>query len=573
MVKHEELVQTNSLTAAAPPAAGPSGSSPLPLIRSPNLSANTLTSAAADESKRKHAHWQKEQRTVPCADCRRVRRTCQWLEDGSGQCRRCRDKGIRCSGPVRRRRRPDNEVVAAAFALATGQTPEGPLSPTSSSARWTTLHLSYALCCHLVDSCKPVEAQLVFSRHSLSGISRDLNRARGRLEELAWDVEAILGAPDVAPAYTSLAAPTHVFLHDPVTVGQTRHAALSRIAALALARLASAPGASSGALPLADAVNRLLLTLMILDGLPNQFAEERREMYGRAVREGCALRREKGCVGETREQLEWVLSNMIRPDFDAPLPVLTNEQLAAICFDTSIGDLTPSFFLTWHDALCAYSETLHYTLAYAPLSRLPSAIRYCWKRHADLHDHLLEHLPRVLHHPQYIAEPAKYYRVANFADHVCKFYLEALRPLSGAYSALFRCNAPHSMVAEGRELVYTALSTATDLLDTAFSLHFEKVRSYWLAFPLTDAFEPFRRDLLPAWAAQDPHRGDRLLHHMRFASFFSSEAARLARDLEKVVTPVSPPHHALCTPASTHRTLSTPATSPRELESPDVAIK
>ncbi|GAA6009799.1 uncharacterized protein JCM10292_003644 [Rhodotorula paludigena] len=381
---------------------------------------------------------------------------------------------------------------------------------------------------------------------------------------------AILGAPDVAPAYTSLAAPTHVFLHDPVTVGQTRHAALSRIAALALARLASAPGASNGTLPLADAVNRLLLTLMILDGLPNQFAEERREMFGRAEREH---RLTFLLESETTIPLSLYAATRQRPDFDAPLPVLTNEQLAAICFDTSIGDLTPSFFLNWHDTLCAYSETLHYTLAYAPLSRLPSAIRYCWKRHADLHDHLLEHLPRVLHHPQYIAEPAKYYRVANFADHVCKFYLEALRPLSGAYSALFRCNAPHSMVAEGRELVYTALSTATDLLDTAFSLHFEKVRSYWLAFPLTDAFEPFRRDLLPAWAAQDPHRGDRLLHHVRFASFFSSEAARLARDLEKVVTPVSPPHYALCTPETSHCTLSTPGTSPCELDSPDVAVK
>jgi hypothetical protein len=49
---------------------------------------------------RKSSHPDKQQRTIPCQQCRSIRRVCKWVE-GSRECERCLKNALVCSGPKR----------------------------------------------------------------------------------------------------------------------------------------------------------------------------------------------------------------------------------------------------------------------------------------------------------------------------------------------------------------------------------------------------------------------------------------------------------------------------------------
>jgi hypothetical protein len=148
----------------------------IPASSSPDLKSSTTLPLPLEEDRRDQQQVDK-QRTVPCEQCRKIRRACKWIErEGKLEtCERCRTTGKQCSGPtryvecsiidrVRRltwivnrivRRSPSTLEVQVQFPPARQRQPTkrtASIGPSSPEARWSTLHLSYSLKYHLVES-------------------------------------------------------------------------------------------------------------------------------------------------------------------------------------------------------------------------------------------------------------------------------------------------------------------------------------------------------------------------------------------------------------------------------------
>ncbi|GAA5997344.1 hypothetical protein JCM5350_004137 [Sporobolomyces pararoseus] len=101
----------------------------LPTI--PHLkSTSTLATSLSDPQK--HSQSINNNRRTPCEYCRKVRRACKWV-DNFQVCERCLKSGRVCTGPTRQ--------------LATAS-----IGPSSPESRWSSLHLSYSLTYHLVET-------------------------------------------------------------------------------------------------------------------------------------------------------------------------------------------------------------------------------------------------------------------------------------------------------------------------------------------------------------------------------------------------------------------------------------
>ncbi|GAA5863750.1 hypothetical protein JCM8547_006054 [Rhodosporidiobolus lusitaniae] len=323
----------------------------------------------------------KQERTVPCAQCRKSRRVCRWLQD-SRECERCRKLGLTCSGPQRRGR-------AALDDFSTDSALSAPEEPVVSL------------------TCQLVEKDMFFATIGFDDFGQRISSSRGRTDELSSDLEllasihfffgaqftshsGILGSDLAIPGLEVVEKPEDITKLPTVLVGRLRHAPVESVADLILERV-EALSISQG--DLTAAINRLGLAWMAVEPLHGDQAREKQRLLGMLAQDGLPLLDHPDREGEAEEFLLFVLKGIVRdemrhsvvshtrlfgtskPPFPSPLPL---DLLGPFLFDPDPVP-TPeksSLFDTFTDECDNYQHHLEAVLTYSPSSRLPAAVKY-----------------------------------------------------------------------------------------------------------------------------------------------------------------------------------------------------
>ncbi|GAA6022041.1 hypothetical protein JCM10207_001027 [Rhodosporidiobolus poonsookiae] len=197
MLKHESSSPETSGSTPSPPSSDSppsSGSSP-----SPNPP-HELVELSLAPLRRDDDRDGRTQRTVPCAQCRQVRRVCRWVA-GQRRCETCERKNLECSGPQRRGKTRDSPVDVPFFPDENDSDSDSDddeddlplvsIGPTSLNGRWMRANLSFSLNLHLVEVCVHFAPEIGFGQLDFKTFIATFLRAEGRTAELTPNQKAL----------------------------------------------------------------------------------------------------------------------------------------------------------------------------------------------------------------------------------------------------------------------------------------------------------------------------------------------------------------------------------------------
>ncbi|GAA6042985.1 hypothetical protein JCM8097_003870 [Rhodosporidiobolus ruineniae] len=187
----------SSTTTSSPSPASTSRTTPSP-PRSSSTSPDELVQLSRVGARETGVQDERSHRTVPCAQCRRIRRVCRWVA-GERSCDRCLKKGSECSGPQPRgKTRLDDFLGDLVSAVKIEELPNGEedeqeqqqqqvvnIGPSSTSARWMRTHQGYALNYHLVETCLASSHGMGFGGIDIDDFEGLFEQYAGRTDELS----------------------------------------------------------------------------------------------------------------------------------------------------------------------------------------------------------------------------------------------------------------------------------------------------------------------------------------------------------------------------------------------------
>ncbi|GAA6022039.1 hypothetical protein JCM10207_001026 [Rhodosporidiobolus poonsookiae] len=365
MLKQESSSPASSGSTPSPPSSdspSSSGSSPSP----PRSAANPpheLVELSVAPLRRDDDRDGRTQRTVPCAQCRQVRRVCRWIA-GQRRCETCERKNLECSGPQRRGKKRDSPADVPFFPDEDNSDsdddedlPLVSIGPTSSNGEWMRLNLSYSLNSHLVDTCTHFNSEMWFGVSDFNDFKERFSSCGGKTGELSKEHEllasvcmlfgvqftnhsGVLGSRNLAPTFSALHTTSELLSLDTLTLGPRRHGPLREVFRVTTDRVEHLDY-DSGDLP--TRIQRIALAWMALEPITGAGAGERHALFGHLVQRALRLRDDPDCVGEAEEQLVFViegLANRFNPSpvttyFSVMRLVITLEPLSRTLYFAS----------------------------------------------------------------------------------------------------------------------------------------------------------------------------------------------------------------------------------------------
>ncbi|GAA6042987.1 hypothetical protein JCM8097_003871 [Rhodosporidiobolus ruineniae] len=379
---------------------------------------------------------ERSHRTVPCAQCRRIRRVCRWVE-GERSCERCLKKGGECSGPQPRgKTRLDDFLEDLVSAVKVEELDDGDegeqqqqhvvdIGPTSTSARWMRTHQGYALNHHLVETCLSRTSCTFFGGMDIDEFKDRYYSAAGRNDELNPNLELL--ALGFAVVGTQLSDHTAIvgasFSATPTDIGFRRQAPLLQLLESIVDR---AEPDRQPQLTSPEAVDRLVLLLVALDYLHlPAFGLTRHRLLSAAIRS--------------------TIVSLFLPKEDA----IPQTRTAA-----------NDYLVNTMSSLEQVYDHLDYVLAYSPRSKLDQAIEYVWQQLDNLAIYYNDAFGQVVDHHLYLTTPF-YIREARTSPLLTNFMMYETRNLAGLWSIqlLLEKHAPsQERLAHGMLKVYEELS-------------------------------------------------------------------------------------------------------------------
>ncbi|GAA5863776.1 hypothetical protein JCM8547_006062 [Rhodosporidiobolus lusitaniae] len=561
----ETVNDTNGRTAAA-------AASPSPPRHSSASPPDALQQLSLAGPSRGHKDG-KQERTVPCAQCRKIRRVCRWLQDR--ECERCRKLGLTCSGPQ--------------------------------SAIWMDTQLSYSLTLHLVETCRNVASSMPFMGVSLEEFGDRVGHSGGRTDELKPEQElmaaiymffgtqftnhsGIFGTQVDVPSLDSLSLSSDLTPHTSLSVALHRRIPLESVSKLVVERV-EALDLSEGT-P-SEIAERILLSWVALSPLQGDVDEDRHRLLGELAFKAMRILEELDGEEEAAAMLDFALRGLItdevRQSTVRGVPSCFKPEDASRIFGFSAGppklcSYPDSVFTEFlldpnpvpissprpdlenaYDSCETFLHYLNHQLAFAPQSRIVAAVEYCLRGLDALVDYLSHEVTRVLDHPDYAKLPREHQipRPDGVVSNFVLYRLSAFETLFATQVALNAAGAPYDLIEDGRRRVFEELNDLTDLVSLMLSMLEERpIQAYFVSHRLTMAVDLYRDAYLPEWAATSPNKRDKLLDVFRFAGFAIPQAACLVTILEQAPSPSSPPWSPLLSDSSSrsspHSAHSTP---------------
>ncbi|GAA5863773.1 hypothetical protein JCM8547_006061 [Rhodosporidiobolus lusitaniae] len=496
----------------------------------------------------------KQERTVPCAQCRKIRRVCRWLQDR--ECERCRKLGLTCSGPQRRGRAALDDFLEEVDSV---ERDDVVLSPSSPATTWARRSFSYSLTQHLVETCMQFAQSMPFGGINLSDFIQGVYASAGKTSELSSDHEAILGTTTPAPHLSLTTSPTDIHSLDTPAIGSLRQSPLSTVAQLIIERVERFDFRQAY---LQTAVDRLYLSWIALEPLYGTGVEEERHaVLGELVRIGVELLDHNECEGEVGGQLLFILQGLIggspilrhlRPSEHTPtvhalifsseaegleMPVMPDDVFETFFFDAN--PVARSAPLPEFEAICDAGEIFVYQLdcllVYAPSDYLVRAVERCWIVHDRFTTYVDEQVSRLVDDPRFaqLAPAVQARRPVALVTNLCSIRLAALQTLHATRRILLSLGGHEILVAESKSRISAELSALAKLSKLVLDLYSEQpMGTYFAAFRLTIGLESFQPAFLSQWASKCPEERELLLSNLRLAAFYLPVAARLVNALE-----------------------------------------
>ncbi|GAA6022048.1 hypothetical protein JCM10207_001031 [Rhodosporidiobolus poonsookiae] len=494
MLKHESSSPESSGSTPSPPSSDSppsSGSSPSP-PRSAASPPHELVELSLAPLRRDDDRDGRTQRTVPCAQCRQVRRVCRWV-GGQRRCETCERKNLECSGPQRRGKKRDSPVDVPLFPDEDDSDsddddddlPLVSIGPASPNGEWMRLNLSYSLNSHLVNTCTHFSSEMWFGVISLDDFQFRFSQCGGKTGELSKEHEllasvcmlfgvqftnhsGVLGSRNLAPTFSALHATSELLSLDTLTLGPRRHGPLREVFRVTTHRIEHLDY-DSGDLP--TRIQRIGLAWMALEPITGAGAGERHAIFGQLVQRALRLRDDPDCVGEAEEQLMFII-----------------EGLA-------------------------------------------------------LSEHISHEVARVASHARFAgASPKGMWRDAYYVTTLVAFRLFSLSAYHACLLALRRAGADEERFHHNDELLSGELCAATEdhhLIMNRFNP--TPMTAYFSLMRLVLTLEPLDHDFLRRWANRFPDHRDQLNRTLYLASFFLPEAVRLITILGGAATPAASP--------------------------------
>ncbi|GAA5953574.1 hypothetical protein JCM3765_006908, partial [Sporobolomyces pararoseus] len=343
----------------------------------------------------------KKNGNTPCEYCRKVRRACKWVENFQ-VCERCLKSGRVCTGPTRR--------TESSFELARStprkQLASASIGPSSPESRWSSLHLSYSLTYHLIETGLPcLDGDRIFAGFDCKAFIDRFRGSQGRLEQPDSIDEAIVLSAPIIPTLFELDV-KKVELETLVAVGFSRRDAILAVARRILDRAEAIQLSRYDQTKAAEQVSVWLFATKEMFDLEETSTERLhllRTVIDRALKYYLLLHQRHETVAEVfLEPLRELVTDEVRfsllvgklstislstyqtlfPRQSRPLLLKIPEDFSFVFSSAPEPPETRKFALDWQDSLRDFASQVYrhldYLLAYAPQQKIEDAMNHCW---------------------------------------------------------------------------------------------------------------------------------------------------------------------------------------------------
>ncbi|GAA6064752.1 hypothetical protein JCM10212_002671 [Sporobolomyces blumeae] len=474
-----------------------------------------------------------------------VRRACRW-DEGSKSCVRCSEAGIACSGP-KRRSKPAHEMIVSVAARR--ELPVVEIGPSSPESRWSTVHLSYSLQYHLVDTALDfLQSGADFGIIDYPTFLAEFRSARGRHGEMDEVHQLFATAQMVAAghftthsAFVRLSSPapplesvsgSEAFDPGLIRYGLARREPLAAINAQIATLTERQLARSSGTL--AEVTKTLTIVLFACQFFEDSadFAQDRLGVLSSASKRGLEhLSRADPPVPDDHQLLE-ITRELVVQEIQQALSLGASTSISPSAYRFLFGEpavppmpISPddlwfvfepgnpvasgpswTFHSSWIPSLGAVWTDLSRILAYAPTSSTFATVRYCWRRNDELLAVCDSVISRVAADPRFSSTTPPRPRI--FLQNLVYAEVETLRLLWSCHIKLERTTSfalqSSSLQFESEQRLFRGLDLVARRLSLCIRTAASKTQAHSFAIRLVEVIRLVSADLLQRWAVRSP---------------------------------------------------------------------